>query len=288
MVLQMILFQLIFSGLSPAYFFHGDHPSGEPEKRNMEVLAGSAVTNCDANHQSFAHREKATYKMYYNWNFVWVPAGEVTFQVEESATHYYYKAEGKSYPSYDWFFKVHDIYESKVRKTDLKPVWSRRQVAEGNYRLYHEHWMNHEAGTAESLRGKTKETAKLKTVPIEDCFQDVLSVIYFLRNSGIHEYKKGEKLPVNLFIDDSVYQVRVKYMGKDGRKNIRGLGKLEVQRVIPELVAGDVFKEGDQMQVWVSNDNNRLPVLIESPIMVGSVKAVLIDYENLLEPLAVR
>jgi hypothetical protein len=35
------------------------------------------------------------------------------------------------------------------------------------------------------------------------------------------------------------------------------------------------------MKVWVSKDQNRIPLLIESPIAVGSVKAVLMDYKGL-------
>jgi len=260
--------------------------SQAPVERNRDQTNDS-VNECQPQYNSFAHREKVTYQMYYNWNFVWVPAGEVVFEVKESNDHYEFKAEGKSLSSYDWFFKVHDIYESRVRKSDLKPVWSRRQVAEGNYRLYHEHWMDHEKGTARSIRGKTRETARETTVPIEDCFQDILSVIYFMRNSGIHEYKPGEQLPVKLFIDDSIYQVKVRYMGKERKKNIKGLGRIDVQRVIPDLVAGEVFSDGDKMNVWVSKDDNRLPLMIESPILVGSVKAVIKSYENLLTPLEV-
>jgi hypothetical protein len=41
------------------------------------------------------------------------------------------------------------------------------------------------------------------------------------------------------------------------------------------------------MVVWVSQDGNRIPVLIESPIKVGSIKAVLNAYENLKYPLEI-
>lgn len=257
-----------------------DVPVSDNEAGEREV--------CSADHRSFRHLERVTYKMYYNWNFVWVEAGDVTFTVRETDSTYYFKAEGKTKPSYDWMFKVHDVYESKVRKSDLKPVWSRRQVEEGNYRLYHEHWMDHQKGVARSIRGKTKETAKESIIPIEDCFQDVLSIIYFLRNSGIHRYDPGEELPVKLFIDDSIYQVKVRYMGKEKAKRIKGLGKVDVQRIIPDLVAGDVFTEGSKMNVWVSRDGNRLPLLVESPILVGSIKAVIDSYDHLLEPLEIE
>ena len=243
---------------------------------------------CSPQHHSFIDREKVSYKVYYNWNFVWIPAGEATFTVSESEDQYYFKAEGSSYPSYDWFFQVHDVYESKVRKSDLKPVWTRRRVAEGRHRLFHEHFIDYETGTARSIRGKTPEDAEEKIIEVGDCFHDIVSSIYFLRNSGIHTFDKGEKLPVNLFIDDTTYQVKVKYLGNDGRKKIKGLGKVKVQRIIPDLLTGSIFREEDEMNVWVTNDENRLPVMVESPIIVGSVKVFLTDYEHLLEPLEIK
>jgi hypothetical protein len=275
-----ILFPLVLGFVS----WTGVERSGDLSRTGMS----SENELCSPSHRSFVDREKVTYKVYYNWNFVWIPAGEATFTVSESDDEYYFKAEGTSYPSYDWFFKVHDIYESKVRKSDLKPIWTKRQVAEGRYRLYHEHYIDHESGTARSIKGKTAEDASEKTVDVGDCFQDILSSIYFLRNSGIHTMDKGEKLPVNLFIDDTTYQVNVEYLGGDGRKKIKGLGKVKVQRITPDLLTGSVFRAEDEMNVWVSHDENRLPVMVESPIIVGSVKVFITDYENLIQPLDLK
>ena len=50
---------------------------------------------------------------------------------------------------------------------------------------------------------------------------------------------------------------------------------------MPQVVAGNVFKENTAMSVYVSNDGNKIPILIESPVSVGSIKAVLKDYNGL-------
>jgi hypothetical protein len=49
----------------------------------------------------------------------------------------------------------------------------------------------------------------------------------------------------------------------------------------PEIIAGNVFNEDAHMTVWVSDDQNKIPVLIESPVSVGSVKMVLKQYWGL-------
>ncbi len=51
--------------------------------------------------------------------------------------------------------------------------------------------------------------------------------------------------------------------------------------MIPDLVTANVFKDGNRMNVWVTNDGNKLPLLIESPLSVGSAKAVLKSYSGL-------
>ena len=59
------------------------------------------------------------------------------------------------------------------------------------------------------------------------------------------------------------------------------MGRYETYVFSPATIAGEVFKEGDKMKVWVTKDQNRLPLIIESPLAVGSVKAVLMDYKGL-------
>nr|MBP6540568.1 DUF3108 domain-containing protein [Saprospiraceae bacterium] len=45
---------------------------------------------------------------------------------------------------------------------------------------------------------------------------------------------------------------------------------------------------GNRMHVWVSNDGNKLPLLIESPLSVGSAKAVLKSYSGLRHPFVLK
>ncbi len=69
-------------------------------------------------------------------------------------------------------------------------------------------------------------------------------------------------------------------MGKEAKK-IKGLGSFDVLNISPDLIEGHVFEDGDKMNIWVSNDSNRIPLLIESPLAVGSVKAVLKSHQGL-------
>ena len=67
---------------------------------------------CSMENNTFEDGETITYKLYYNWNFVWMSAGEVTFKVTDQGAEYHITATGQTYKSYEWFYKVRDNYSS--------------------------------------------------------------------------------------------------------------------------------------------------------------------------------
>ena len=242
--------------------------------------------SCGLPNTSWQAGEQLVYKLYYNWNFVWLSAGEVVFDVHDRGDYYHITANGRTYNSYNWFFKVRDRYESYVDKRTLQPIVSIREVHEGGYHRYDSLAFDPAAGTVYSERGKTADGIyERETYPIESCMHDVLSVLYHARNVDFDDMRRGDRVPVNVFMDKKTYPLKVHYLGEEADKRIKGVGRFNTQYFSPEVVAGDVFNEDTEMKVWVSDDANRIPLLIESPVSVGSVKAVLKSYRNLRHPL---
>lgn len=240
------------------------------------------VNNCSVQNDAFQDGEEITYKLFYNWKFVWVAAGEVTFKVKDLGSQYYFSAVGRTYRSYDPFFKVRDTYECYVDKNTLLPKVSIRQVEEGKYRLYDKVTYDRNRKVAKSVRGKSKETAEVTEYKINDnCIHDILSIVYFARNIDFEDMKAGQKIPVSLFMDKETWPLAVTYKGRQEKKRIKGNGNFKTMQFSPQLISGEYFQEGDEMNVFVSDDKNRLPLIIESPLSVGYVKAVLKDYKNL-------
>ncbi len=77
-------------------------------------------------------------------------------------------------------------------------------------------------------------------------------------------------------VDDQEYDLYVRYEGKE--KYETKLGTFNCIKFKPLLVEGDVFKEGEGMTVWVTDDQNRIPVRVESDLMVGRVTCDLKSY----------
>jgi hypothetical protein len=236
---------------------------------------------CTMENNTFQGGEEITYKLFYNWNFIWLSAGEVTFRVRDLENQYHISVVGRTYKSYEWFYKVRDYYDTYVDKETLLPNTSIRNIHEGGYRLYDKVTFDRERNKAVGLRGKTREVAKLAEFDIDNCIHDMLSIVYYARNIEYDELKAGAEFPIRVFLDNKIYPLNVKYFGKENNKKVKGQGRFNTHLFSPQLIAGEIFKENDQMKVWVSADQNKIPVMIESPVSVGSVKAVLKNYKGL-------
>jgi hypothetical protein len=103
--------------------------------------------------------------------------------------------------------------------------------------------------------------------------------LYYFRTLDWEKAQEGQVFEVDIFLDDQLYKGGVKYLGKETIKT--DLGKVKCLKLQPNVISGNVFKENAKMFLWVTDDENRIPVRIESDIVVGSVKADLLTYENL-------
>lgn len=239
---------------------------------------------CSIENVSFTSGEKLVFKAYYNWKFIWIPAGEAVFTVTENKFDYEVKVTGKTYDSYDDFFRVRDYFYSKIDKRTMYPKTFVRKIEEGDYRKFDSLVFDQITGRVTSYNGKTKTGAVKKEFNNQDCTHDLLSVLYYMRNINVDTYKKGEYIPTAVFFDEELFPIKVRYEGREKKKSIKELGTYNTVKVIPDLVVGNVFKEGDKMKIWVSDDENKLPLMVESPLKIGSAKAILKSYSGLRHP----
>lgn len=183
--------------------------------------------------------------------------------------------DGKTLKSYEWFYKVNDLYESWIDQETLLPKKFSRKVNEGNISF---------SSVAKFDQEEMKIYSDNKVYNSPKCVQDVLSSIYYARNIDYNKYSPGAKIPFNMFLDDKVYNLYIKYLGKEIITT--RYGTFKTIKIKPLLIEGTIFKDGDKMTVWVSDDANHIPVRIESPIIIGSIKVDMLSYRNLRSPLS--
>jgi Protein of unknown function (DUF3108) len=251
----------------------------KPVDNYMETVAGDA---CYMPNTTFQNGEEITYKIYYNWNFVWLTAGEVTFKVWDEGTQYHYQAIGKTYDSYEWFFTVNDQYDSWVDKNSLLPNYSERSVEEGKYHIFEKIAFNQALKKTMVSRADHRGANETQTNhDVKDCVHDVLSSMFTLRNVEFENQNAGYSMPFNIFMDKEEFSLKMRYRGKDDNKKVHNMGRYRTMKFQPDVIKGNVFKDDAKMTVWVSDDQNRIPIMIESPVSVGSVKVVLKSYKGL-------
>lgn len=227
-------------------------------------------TACNIQNTSTHAGETLVYKIYYTLAGAYVGAGEATFKNElavyDGKPCYHLSGEGHTYSSYDWFFKVRDLYESYVDTATLLPMQFKRKVEEGSNRIFNSVVFNRTYQRATSTNGVFK---------IPDCIQDVLSSIYYARNIDFSSFKVNDRHHFNIFLDDTVEPVYVEYLGKFKLKT--KYGTYNTIKFRPKLLAGTIFKGGNEMVVYVTDDDKKIPVYVETPIIVGKIKVFLIS-----------
>lgn len=216
-------------------------------------------------------------------------AGKATFEIKSENLYgkpvYHIISEGKTHRTFDWFYKVRDRYETYMDPATLKPLKFVRDVNEGGFTINHLYSFDHKKKEAFIHYHKRKGKTQLenKTVSITNCTQDLLSAVYAARCIDYSNMNKGDVFNVELFLDGAIYPVHARYLGKETLKT--EFGKFRCVKFAPLLLEGDVFKGGEMMTVWVTDDANRLPLYVESPLSVGYVKVYLTDFSGLRNPM---
>ena len=233
---------------------------------------------CKIKNTAFKADEEVRMKVFYSTLGMYIGAGEATFTSSLERYNgkqvYHLIGEGKTYPTFDNFFKVRDRYESYIDTASLLPYKFVRNIDEGGYKKYNNVTFNQATNTAVSTNGVFK---------ITDCMQDVVSMVYYARNIDFSKYKVGDKIPFDMFLDDEVFHLYIRYLGKEKIKT--RYGRFNAIKIKPLLIKGTIFEGGEKMNAWLSDDPNHLLLRAESPIAVGSIKVDMMSYKNLRHPL---
>lgn len=234
---------------------------------------------CGTQNSAFKEGEVVNMRVYYSTIGMFIGAGDASFTTTLEKYNgkpvFHCVGEGKTFSFFDNFFKVRDRYETYIDTVTMLPVKFIRNVSEGEHKKYNNVTFNHVAGTAVTSNGVYK---------IPRCMQDVISATYYARNINFDNYKPGDRIPFDMFLDHDIFHLYLRYIGKETVKT--RYGKFKSIRLKPLLIKGTMFDGGEKMNVWVSDDPNHVVLRVESPLSVGSVKVDMMSYKNLRYPLS--
>lgn len=183
---------------------------------------------------------------------------------------YHITASGRTNSSFDWMYRVREHFESYMDSQSMAPLKYFKSVRENKYKDVDFVIYDHEK---EYLYGKKKN------LDIPRYVQDIVSGAYYARTIDFTGAYNGKTYPVNIYLDQEVYKLKFKYLGKETIKS--DIGKVRCIKLRPQLVVDRVFKDEDDMTIWITDDKNRIPLRVQTDIWVGSLKIDLNEYSGL-------
>lgn len=248
------------------------------------VLAAGGTLLAQRKDLPYVDGESLTYVVKYKWGSVDTDVGEAVTNLSYSDGMFHSVITGKTYRFYDMIFRVREHFESKFYTDPFRPHWFYRNTQEGKYRIKNTFRFNDADSTIAATIQKYDRTPKDTLLKGNGHTFDIPALFYKVRCVDYDSIQVGVKNPISFAIDDDVYNFYYIYLGKEVKK-IKGLGTFRTLKFAVRLVAGSVFTGKDDMHIWVTDDENLVPLLIESPIIVGKVQGRLIGWKNLKGPM---
>lgn len=227
---------------------------------------------------AFKSGEKLTFRIHYGF----VDAGEAIIEVKDSPytfngrDAYHIIGTGRSLGAFNWVFKVRDRYETYMDKDGLFPHRFVRDINEGGYHKHQDYKFNPSKRAVRTHREREYATPAF--------VQDMVSSFYFARCLDYSNAKPGDVFTIETFVDNEIYPLKIKFKGIEEVKMRKGT--FRCMKFAPVVQEGRIFKSEEDMSVWITDDKNHIPILVQSKILVGSIKMEMVEYEGLKNPVA--
>ncbi len=229
----------------------------------------------------------AVYNVYYNLGFIWIHAGDVEFSVKEKIENgqplYYLELAGYTIRSFDSFYRIRDTFSVTVTKDELMPRYYHEIKYEDSYFADRRYHFDYDDDPIVKWRFNRKGKISSDSLGIDKDVFDLLTTCYRFRSLDMSGVKQGMLVPFNMIFDREVYNLGLTYRGKEDIK-LRNKNRYKALKFVPKLITGDLFKNEDDMAIYVSDDDNHVPLYIEAKIKVGSVKVMLESVKNTKYP----
>ena len=223
--------------------------------------------------KAFKAGEVLTYRMHYGMMNAGVAVLEVKPDIIEVSGRKVYHIVGSGYTigSTDWFFKVRDRYETYLDKDAMLPWLFVRRVDEGGYKFSQDYAFNHYT--------KKVDIGNNEKFDVPVGVQDMVSAFYAARNLDLSNAKPGDLFSITCFVDKEIWPLKIKFIGKETIDT--DLGKYRCLKFRPIVQKGRVFKKEEDLNVWISDDDNHLPMRVKAEVLIGSIKMDITGAKNL-------
>lgn len=249
----------------------------EPQLPTIQEVAGKELPLM--NKDAFKRGEVLNFRLHYGVIDAGVASLAVTEDTKEIGGRktFHIVGLGSSKGAFDWFYKVRDRYETYIDEKALVPWVFVRRVNEGGYKIEQDYVFNHFNDKVNVGKGEVYD--------IEPNMQDMLSAFYHARNLDLSNAKINETYEIKCFMDKEVWPLKIKFIGREVIDT--EIGKIRCLKFRPIVQKGRVFKNEEDLNVYISDDKNHIPIRGQADVLVGSIKMDITSYSGLANPLAI-
>ena len=233
------------------------------------------IKNIAENGVAYKSGERMDFTMHYTWGMIDSDVGSATVTLDtvrmNGQNAFLCSVNGRTTRLYDLFFKVREDFKSWFTVDGLRPLKFTRDTFEGKYiakNTYIYDWNAAEPHIIADVYSSSSGQRYLD-LPLTPCTYDLPALFYFARNIDMDKVEPGRRYPMTFAIDDDIFNVYFIFYGPETIK-VKGLGTVKTIRFAAKLLAGEVFTGEEDMMIWISDDENRVPVYFEAPILVGT------------------
>ena len=220
---------------------------------------------------AFTVGERLTFDISYGF----ITAGQAVMSIPDyryvnGRKTYETRIEASSTSTFDWVFKVRDRYETFMDVEGIFPWRFEQHIREGSYSRDYDAFFDPEEQTAEASDGKKYSTPQY--------VHDIVSAFYYVRTLDLTHAKRGDVIHLQNFFDGKTHPLDVRVLGHQEVET--DAGTFECCVIEPMVVEGGLFKNEGSIKIWLSDDDNHIPVKMASKILVGEIEAKLVKYEG--------
>ena len=260
---------------------------------SLFICAASAQNAASApNPTPYGNGETLLYTVTYRANLIppinMMRVSLRTVEEDSAGTRRYHViGNGKTTGGISGIFSLDDTYHLWIDAATLLPLRMSSDVHENDYFYKATYNYNWDAMTVSNVRRNAKwESDRYATIPLKENSGDAVALFFRMRSLDTQNLSQGDTWPLELVLNVDSRPISFKYTGRENIK-IRKFGTFRALKFTCTMVTADgsTFEEGMTFTVWVSDDTNRIPLMVDCPIRVGRVRVTLAEGSNVVHPM---
>ena len=263
--------------------FPQDSLSGNAGMRTGCIPVGSLAQDSLA----FKAGERMSFVLHYQWGVINSDVGTATVSLEETEYNgipvFHCDVSGRTSRLFDLVFKVREQFDSWFTRDGLHPMRFTRDTHEGKYEARNNYVYDWNSSRILADVYTTSSGQRDIELPLDRCTYDLPALFFLARNMDMETVTPEVRYPMTFVIDDDIYNVHFILHGRE-TIDVKGLGRINVIKFSAKLLAGEVFRSDTDMTIYISDDDNRLPVYFEAPLLVGKATGRMSSCSGLAHP----